>query len=157
MNAQCLSSRSPFEMLTSTDPCKGGLQSLEHFHSLPEFNTEVHDGVAIGVNSEMMYDYDYVIIFRMTKPLRSLFPISLSLSLCVCLHFERLRQRLVQTIARYIEAETLNFISVCIYIYTLYIYIYGTGPRAPPHPPPMVMVPSPRPPLWEGGGIYSPI
>ena len=83
MNAQCLSSRSPFEMLTSTDPCKGGLQSLEHFHSLPEFNTEVHDGVAIGVNSEMMYDYDYVIIFRMTKPLRSLFPISLSLSLSV--------------------------------------------------------------------------
>ena len=27
------------------------------------------------------------------------------------------------------------------------IYIYGTGPRAPP----------PTPPLWERGGIYSPI
>lgn len=88
-------------MRISPDPCKGGLESLGHFHSLPEFNTEVHDGVAIGVNFWVcLWDSWCMILwsFSYDKAFEQLFS-SLSLPLCVCFHFERLRQHLVQTIA----------------------------------------------------------
>lgn len=75
-------------MLTSTDPCKGGLQSLEHFHSLPELNTEVHDGVAIGVNFwvclwdswcmilwSFSYDKAFAQLFSYLSPSLCLFPL----------------------------------------------------------------------------------
>ena len=117
-------------MWISPDPCKGGLESLGHFHSLPEFNTEVHDGVAIGVNFWVcLWDSWCMILWSFSydkafEQLFSIFFVPLSLSVFVStlnVWGSILFKPLPLTIARYFEAEFQN--SICIYIYIL-IYVH---------------------------------